>query len=95
VRLLGTARARELALLRERLDATGAAVGLVTEVVRRNASSAPSPGRASRTSPLAVSVTKRRSIYQKSRAALLERIIRSACANGRGAGGVDAFVNRH
>jgi enoyl-CoA hydratase/carnithine racemase len=103
VRLLGTARATELALLRERLDATEALqVGLVTEVVPEGAAlerALALAGRIAELPPLAVSVTKEAidAMGESSREAalLVERIAYAALAQTDAArAGVDAFVER-
>jgi len=103
VRLLGTARAKELVLLRERIDAAEALrVGLVTEVVHagsaveralelaRHLASLP---------PLAVSVTKEAidAMGDSSRDAslLIERLAYAALAQTEDArAGLDAFASR-
>jgi enoyl-CoA hydratase/carnithine racemase len=103
VRLLGTARAKELALLRERLDATEALrVGLVTEVVPEGAALKRAlvlAGRIAELPPLAVSVTKEAidAMGESSREAalLVERIAYAALAQTDAArASVDAFVER-
>jgi enoyl-CoA hydratase/carnithine racemase len=103
VRLLGTARAKELALLRERLDAREALrLGLVTEVVSKGASLARAVELAERLAelpPLAVSLTKAAidSMGESSREAsvLLERLAYAALAQTDEAReGIDAFLRR-
>jgi enoyl-CoA hydratase/carnithine racemase len=103
VRLLGTARAKELALLRERLDAEEALrVGLVTEVVPEGEALARAvdlAGRLAQLPPLAVSRTKEPidAMGESSREAalLLERLAYAALAQTDEArDGVDAFVRR-
>jgi len=103
VRLLGTARAKELALLRERLDAQEALrVGLVTEVVPRGAALARALELAQRLAalpPLAVTLTKEAidALGESSREAalLVERLAYAALAQtGEARAGVDAFARR-
>jgi enoyl-CoA hydratase/carnithine racemase len=104
VRLLGTARAKELALLRDRVGASEALrLGLVTEVVP----AAGAVGRAlelaaglAQLPPLAVSVTKQAidAIGESSRegAVLIERLAYAALAQTPAAQeAVDAFLSRH
>lgn len=103
VRLLGTARAKELALLRERVDAAEALrLGLVTEVVPPGEA----PDRAlalavrlAELPPLAVALTKQaiEAMAESSREAglLVERLAYMALAQTDEArGAVDAFVSR-
>jgi enoyl-CoA hydratase/carnithine racemase len=103
VRLLGTARAKELALLRDRLGAEEALrVGLVTEVVPEGEALARAvelAGRLAELPPLAVSLTKEAidAMGESSREAalLLERVAYAALAQTDEAReGVDAFVRR-
>jgi enoyl-CoA hydratase/carnithine racemase len=103
VRLLGTARAKELALLRERLDAQEALrVGLVTEVVPGGGALARAVELAEQVAklpPLAVSLTKEAidAMGESSRQAalLVERLAYAALAQTDEArDGVDAFVRR-
>jgi len=103
VRLLGTARAKELALLRERLDAQEALrVGLVTEVVPRGAALARALELAQRLAalpPLAVTLTKEAidALGESSgeAALLVERLAYAALAQtGEARAGVDAFARR-
>ena len=103
VRLLGTARAKELALLRERLDAQEAMrVGLVTEVVREGDALARAlelAGRLAALPPLAISVTKEAidAMGESSREAsvLVERIAYAALAQTAEAqAAIDSFAQR-
>ena len=103
VRLLGTARAKELALLRERLDAHEALrLGLVTEVTPAGGALARAVELAQRLAelpPLAVSVTKEAidAMGESSREAalLVERIAYAALAQTDDArAGLDAFAKR-
>jgi enoyl-CoA hydratase/carnithine racemase len=103
VRLLGPARAKELALLRERLDAREALrVGLVTEVVPAGSSLARAVELAQHLAelpPLAVSLTKEAidAMAESSREAalLIERIGYAALAQTEEArAGVDSFTER-
>jgi enoyl-CoA hydratase/carnithine racemase len=103
VRLLGTARAKELALLRERLDAQEALrVGLVTEVVPAGGALARAVELAERLAelpPLAVSLTKEAidAMGESSRdaALLIERVAYAALAQTDEArAGADAFTRR-
>jgi enoyl-CoA hydratase/carnithine racemase len=103
VRLLGTARAKELALLRERLDATEALrVGLVTEVVPEGTAlerAVELAGRIAELPPLAVSLTKEAidAMGDASRdaALLVERIAYAALAQTEDAqAGLDSFAER-
>jgi enoyl-CoA hydratase/carnithine racemase len=103
VRLLGTARAKELALLRERLDAGEALrLGLVTEVVPEGAALARAEELAERLAELpslAVSLTKEAidAMGESSREAalLVERIAYAALAQTDEArAGIEAFIRR-
>jgi enoyl-CoA hydratase/carnithine racemase len=103
VRLLGTARAKELALLRERLDAEEALrVGLVTEVVPAGAALERAVQLAQRVAelpPLAVSVTKEAidALADTSRdaALLVERVAYAALAQTDDARtGLESFAER-
>jgi enoyl-CoA hydratase/carnithine racemase len=103
VRLLGTARAKELALLRERLGAREALeVGLVTEVVPEGTALARAielAERLARLPQLAVSLTKEAiaAMGESSResALLVERLAYAALAQtGEAQSSVDAFVRR-
>lgn len=103
VRLLGTARAKELALLRERLDAQEALrVGLVTEVVPEGNAVARALELAQQLAKLpalAVSVTKEAidAMGESSREAgvLVERIAYAALAQTEEAqAGLDSFARR-
>lgn len=103
VRLLGTARAKELGLLRERFDAQEALrVGLVTEVVTEGDALGRAVALAERLAqlpPLAVSVTKEAidAMGESSReaAVLVERIAYAALAQTEEAReGIDSFVHR-
>jgi len=103
VRLLGTARAKEVALLRERFDATEALrVGLVTEVVPEGDALSRACELAERLAalpPLAVSVTKEAidAMGEASReaAVLVERIGYAALAQTDEArAGIAAFAER-
>jgi len=103
VRLLGTARAKELALLRERLDAQDAQrLGLVTEVVPESRAlprALEFAERLGRLPPLAVALTKEAidAMGESSRdaALLIERAAYAALAQTEEArGAVDAFVHR-
>ena len=103
VRLLGTARAKELALLHERIDAEEALrTGLVTEVVPAGTALARAvelAGRLAKLPPLAVSVTKEAidAMGDSSRDAslLIERIAYAALAQTDDARAeADAFTQR-
>jgi enoyl-CoA hydratase/carnithine racemase len=103
VRLLGTARAKELALLRERLDAKDAfRLGLVTEVVSEGGAIARAVELAEQLAklpPLAVSVTKEAidamGESPREAALLVERLAYAALAQTDEAReGVDAFARR-
>jgi enoyl-CoA hydratase/carnithine racemase len=103
VRLLGTARAKELALLREQLDAQEALrVGLVTEVVPEGRAFARALELAERLAelpPLAVSLTKEAidamGESPREAALLIERVAYAALAQTDEArAGVDAFARR-
>jgi enoyl-CoA hydratase/carnithine racemase len=103
VRLLGTARAKELALLRERLDVQEALrLGLVTEVVPEGGAVARALELAkhlAKLPPLAVSVTKEAidALGESPRQAalLVERLAYAALAQtGEAREGVDTFTRR-
>ena len=103
VRLLGTARAKELALLRERVDAAEALrIGLVTEVVPAGSAVERALGLAHHLAslpPLAVSVTKEAidAMADSSRDAslLIERMAYAALAQTEDArAGLDSFASR-
>ena len=103
VRLLGTARAKELAMLRDRLDAQEALrIGLVTEVVRHGdalARAVELAGRLAELPALAVSLTKEAidAMGESSREAalLVERIAYAALAQTDEAqAGLDGFIQR-
>jgi enoyl-CoA hydratase/carnithine racemase len=104
VRLLGTARAKELALLRDSVDATEALrLGLVTEVVGEGKAlerSVELGGRLAQLPPLAVAVTKQAidAMAESSREAgiLIERAAYAALAQTPEAeSAVEEFLSRH
>lgn len=104
VRLLGTARAKELALLRESVDAAEALrLGLVTEVVPEGEAlerAVELGERLAELPPLAVTLTKQAidAMAESSREAgiLIERIAYAALAQTPEAeGAVEAFLSRH
>jgi enoyl-CoA hydratase/carnithine racemase len=103
VRLLGTARAKELVLLRERLDAREAlAAGLATEVVREGGALARAielAGRLASLPALAVSLTKEAidALGESPRetALLVERLAYAALAQtGAAHAAAEAFIRR-